>query len=336
VNISEEHLERIKSLGYTDAEGRFLYLVAVHSGYFTMRQFLAFAGAKPGFRSNVFAQKLLARRHAAMHAYAQAGPVYHLFSCTFYGQIEKDDLRNRRRHSFDYIRTRLVLLDFVLAHPDYEYLETEPDKLRFFCDELGIAKDRLPKRVYVGKQGSEPTTRYFVDKFPMFFVSDVQALPRVVTLSFVDGGVATSLNFESHLRMYQPLYRELQAFRFLFIARKEIYFWRAEQIFRDLIGPDRRPQPAAVLRYFEIRKKWDNKEYIIPVTEDFEFLTDARVRFKGEPFESLYQKWRTGYVSEGGIRAKVSEIFPDRPIRFEAVLVGTNRVPVGVSEAETA
>lgn len=31
--------------GYTEAEARFLYIVATHSGYFTLRQYLGFTGA---------------------------------------------------------------------------------------------------------------------------------------------------------------------------------------------------------------------------------------------------------------------------------------------------
>jgi len=69
-----------------------------------------------------------------------AGPIFHLFSRTIYGQIEKDNLRNRRQHSFEFIRTRLVLLDFVLANQDLAYFETEQDKVHFFGEKLGVSK----------------------------------------------------------------------------------------------------------------------------------------------------------------------------------------------------
>ena len=48
MNIARVHLDALKALGYTDAEARFLYLVATHSGYFVARQFLAFANAHWG------------------------------------------------------------------------------------------------------------------------------------------------------------------------------------------------------------------------------------------------------------------------------------------------
>ena len=85
-----------------------------------------------------------------MRDYMGAGSIFHLFSRTIYGQIEKDNLRNRRQHSFDFIRTRLVLLDFILANQDLAYFETEQDKVSFFCEKLGVSKDLLPAKVYEG------------------------------------------------------------------------------------------------------------------------------------------------------------------------------------------
>jgi hypothetical protein len=38
MNFPTDHIERIKEFGYTESEARFLYIVAVHSGYFTLGQ----------------------------------------------------------------------------------------------------------------------------------------------------------------------------------------------------------------------------------------------------------------------------------------------------------
>jgi hypothetical protein len=58
MNINASHLEALKALGYTEAEARFVYLVATHSGYFVARQFLAFTNAHWGYRTNTFWNKL--------------------------------------------------------------------------------------------------------------------------------------------------------------------------------------------------------------------------------------------------------------------------------------
>jgi hypothetical protein len=177
MNFPADHIERIKEFGYTESEARFLYIVAVHSGYFTLGQFRAFTGTAYGKRPTSFAQKVLKFGHASIRDYMRRGSLFHLFSRTIYGQIEKDNLRNRKRHSFDFMRSRLVLLDFILANQDLNYFETEQDKVDYFCDELGVSKDSLPAKVYEGGVDSKPALRYFVDKFPLFLSSPFPGAP---------------------------------------------------------------------------------------------------------------------------------------------------------------
>src|SRR5690348_15999136 len=188
MKMPAEQIERIKGLGYTESEAQFLYIVAVHSGYFTLRQFCTFTHSARGKRSFLFARKLLQSEHALMCDYPGVGPVFHLFSRTVYGQMEKDNLCNRRRQSFQFIRTRLVLLDFILANQNLASFETEQDKVSFFCETMGISKNCLPAKVYEGLQGSPPTVRHFVDKFPLFLAPPVSGAPPVVTFSYVDSG----------------------------------------------------------------------------------------------------------------------------------------------------
>ena len=146
MNLPPVHIERIKDLGYTDSEARFLYIVAVFSGYFTLGHFRGFTRSAYGKRPTSFGQKLLKQGHATVRDYMRRGSIFHLFSRTVYGQIEKDNLRNRKKHSFDFMRTRLVLLDFILANQELAYFETEQDKVSFFCEQLGVSKDFLPPR----------------------------------------------------------------------------------------------------------------------------------------------------------------------------------------------
>ena len=329
MNLRPDQIERIKELGYTEAESRFIYIVAIHSGYFTLRQFLTFTQARRGKRSNAFAQKLLKHGHATMRDYMGAGFVFHLFSRTIYGQIEKDNLRNRRQHSFDFIRTRLVLLDFILANQHLAYFETEQDKVNFFCEKLEVSKDLLPAKIYEGTSGSRPTIRYFVDKFPLFLAPAIPAASPVVTLTFVDSGFETPSAFTAHVNAYLGLFRRLKTFRFLYIAPKDAHFRTAEDRFRALVKrPLESDVSSEVLRYFQVRRKWDNREYVVPVTEDFEFLNDARRRFHGERFESLYEAWRTGEPKDLDLRREFSQLTPDRTAFFDTYLVQGHCSPV--------
>jgi hypothetical protein len=259
------------------------------------------------------------------------GSIFHLFSRTVYGQIEKDNLRNRKKHSFDFMRTRLVLLDFILANQELAYFETEQDKVSFFCEQLGVSKDFLPAKVYEGSSPSQPTIRYFVDKFPLFLAPPLSGAPPVVTLSYVDSGFGTPSNFVSHLAAYQGLFRQLNCFRFLYIAAKQAYFQRAEEHFRSLVKrPLESDVSSEILRYFQIRKKWDNHEYVIPVTADLEFLNEARRRFHGDRFETLYRAWRLGELGDRDLRAEFSQLRPDRAVFFDTFLVNPHGSPLEV------
>ena len=326
MNLPAAHIKRIEELGYTESEARFLYIVAVFSGYFTLRQFCDFTGSHCGKRPTSFAQKLIGQGHARVCAQSGRGSLFHLFSRTVYGQMNKENLRNRKRHSFDFMRTRLLLLDFVLSNQDLTYFETEQDKVNFFCSELGLTKEFLPAKVYEGASPDQRTIRYFVEKFPLYVASPLPGVPPLVTFSYVDAGFERPSSFASHLVTYRPLFQQLKDFRFLYIAAKEAYFRGAEERFRAIV---KRPLEAdawkELLRYFQIRKKWDDHEYIIPVTEDLEFLSDARQRFQGEEVERLYRSWRSGELGECELRAKISEQKPDRAIFFDTYLVNGHR-----------
>jgi hypothetical protein len=240
-----------------------------------MRHFNAFTGVSREKRSMAFAQKLLKHAHATVRDYMGAGSVFHLFSRLVYGPIDKDNVRNRRRHSFDYIRTRLVQMDFLLENPGHDFLETESDKVNLFCESLAVPKDVLPAKVYDG--GAEA----------IFGAAKLRGPRRNV----------------EHAKALQM----------------------AEESFKQPLESD---VSSEVLRYFEVRRKWENHEYVVPVAADFEFLNEARRRFHGERFEGLYQAWITGRIVETELRLEFSQLAPPRTVFFDTYLVRNGRSPL--------
>src|SRR2546427_6899936 len=168
MNIARMYSIALGSFGYTEDEAHFLYLVATHSGYFACQQFVRFIQGKPGKRSLSLVRKLLEKGHASARPYLRNGKVYHLFARSLYEAIGKDNVRFRRKHSTEYIRAPLAVLDFVLGRLDCTFLESESQKVRLFTEQLGIDKKYLPARRYAGAVRERFTDRYFVDKFPMF------------------------------------------------------------------------------------------------------------------------------------------------------------------------
>lgn len=321
MSFREQDLAAIRTLGYTTEEAQFLYLVAVHSGYFVPRQFVTFTGIKWGKRLSKFLAKLESRGHVTWREYDRTGGVYHLFSKTLYRLIEKENLRNWRRHSVEFIRTRLVLFDFVLANLPFEYLETEPEKVAFFCDALSIPRELLPAKRYDGSAHSQPTLRYFVDKFPLHLERAADC-SLTVHFSYVDAGQARLTGFANHLRAYLPLLCQLQAFSFLYIANSPVHFIAAEKCFRTLVeAPLESHVSRAIVRYFRLRQAWDQKEYGSLSTEDIEWLKEATRRFQGDRIEQAYLAWASGALTEQMLRAEFAESRPPRVYRFATYLV---------------
>ena len=301
MNIAPVHLDALKALGYTEAEARFLYIVATHSGYFVARQFLAFTDAHWGKRTTLFWNKLQTKRHARTECFPKSGTVYHLFSRRLYRQIDRENIRNRREHEIQHIQRRIAMLDFVLLNQGYQYLETEPEKIRFFCNQLKVSNQFLPSKIYHGQKTSQPTVRYFVDKFPMFVASDASS--PVVTFTYIHGAEANFREFVHHLEAYLPLFRQLSTFRFLYLARVDSHFENATELFNSLVTiPLGADVSADLLRYFQIRKTWDLSRYTSLTEADLIFRNQAKTRFAGPRFEHLYRGWKVGKVPESDIR----------------------------------
>jgi hypothetical protein len=302
MNLPPTQIDALEALGYTRAEAQFLYLVATHSGYFVARQFLGFTGASWGKRTTLFWNKLQAEQHARTYRFAQGGTAYHLFSRKVYRQIGRENLRNRREHELEYIRTRIAILDFVLGNPDHHYLETEPDKVSYFCSELRVSTHHLPSKTYSGRHTVRQTVRYFVDRCPMFFPAD-SSTSQIVTFTYIQSAEANLAGLVHHLHMYLPLFRELNAFRFLFLARNEAHFAKAAELFHDLVTIPLASNPAEdLLRYFAIRKAWDLAQYASLTEGDLIFRNLAKERFQGARFEHLYRVWKIGRVPDAQIR----------------------------------
>jgi hypothetical protein len=302
MTISSSHLAALKAFGYTEPEARFLYLVATHSGYFVARQFLGFTGSHWSKRTTTFWAKLHAQKHARTECFPKSGVTYHLFSRRLYRQIGRENLRNRREHEIEFIRQRIAMLDFVLANPERSYLETEPEKVHFFCEQLRVPSHFLPARTYYGQRDAQPTTRHFVDKFPMFVGAEPLSSP-VVTFTFIQGTEANMTEFIHHLEAYLPLFRLLPEFRFLYVARANSHFQVAKELFDSLVAiPLQSDAAGDIVRYFEISKAWDLKQYSSLSEADLIFRNHAKARFLGDRFEHLYRGWKAGRVTEGNIR----------------------------------
>ena len=281
--ISADQLAPLRSFGYTEVESRFLYFVATHSGYFTVRQFLDFAHAKSGKRNAHLIEKLFSQGHATAQRYRRRSCVYHLHSRALYDAIGKGDLRNRRNHEIRHIRARLLALDYILAHPEDENLETAEAKWRYLVKAV-----KAPEEIF-GPETDESELMTFPDRFPVSLSrSEAESTP-VVVFTYVDSERVGLGPFIKHLRTYRRLFAALSHFQFVYVSTASKEQEEAAELFALLIQGN---GLADLLRYFDLKTKWDNKQYGQVSEKELVFLSESRKRYTGEIFGRLYYLWK--------------------------------------------
>jgi hypothetical protein len=267
-------------------------------------------------------QKVLGKGHATARLLLRNGRVYHLFSRLVYRAMARENLRNRREHSVEHIRTKLAILDFVLGHLKYRYLETEAEKIAYFCRDLGIDRSALPAKRYSGAIREKSTDRYFVNKFPMFFVPESFSSCPVVTFSFVDPGLLTLASFDTHLFAYNSLFSAVPKMSFVYIATRSTHFKSARELFLAMAPRCMNPDLGAEgLRYFHYRHLWESKQYAKLDNEKIGFLNEATERYKDARIEVLYRPWLEGKIAANVVTEQFRKLASKREVSFCSELV---------------
>src|SRR5260370_4203300 len=212
---NEERIRALQRFGYDADEAQFLCIAALQSGYFLRRQFLGFIQGTKGWKDVALVNKLKANQHCRITMYRHNRMVYHLSAKPLYEALGERDNRNRRERQPSTIKNKLMGLDFVLDHPQYDYLATEREKLDYFLGTLKLAPEILPTRWYESARGRGSTAKHFVDKYPMF---SSEATP-VVHFCYVHEGIQTTDGFATYLSQYSPLLCALPDFRAISIAQ---------------------------------------------------------------------------------------------------------------------
>ena len=316
-----QHIQKLRSFGYTEREARFLNIVAIHSGYFTQTQLCPYVANRSGRATRSFTSRLLSRKHVRERKYQNNASVYHLAHRNIYQAIERENIRNRRSHTFDFVKTRLAMLDFVLAHLEFDYFEGEAEKVQYFEQHFEIRPQDMPGRTYRGANKVPDTIRYFVDKFPMFLDSTVAGEP-LVTFTFIDSGFGNLDAFRTHLDAYATFLSRVPRFAFVFASPAQKLFDPAQKRFQNKTNPPTGKLSEQVARYFTLRANWEAKRYELLKDADIEFMNHARQCFTGETFESAFAEWKVGCLNERNLLAVLeSPTRHKQEIRFSTYLL---------------
>lgn len=323
MTIPQEHLGALRDLGYTEQEARFVYLVATHSGYFTLQQYLDFTGTTKGRSVHEFTEKSTELGHLRSVACAYGTALYNLYSRRVYGALDRENLRNRRHLSTELIRTRLSILDFVIAHPDLRYLETEAEKVACFKEKFRIPDILIPGRVYQGIERNSTTKRCFVDRFPIYLYPSSKNSSANPTPVFVycDSAPRSLLHFITHLKNYEQFLRRLPNFGFVYASPTTTKSDRAERFFRGTFEDSSAANIASVTRYFRLRRLWEEEKHELLTRVDRDLLRRGNQRYRDQFWESTYRKWATGNLENGSLEVLLRGRMPARNWLFQTNLL---------------
>lgn len=300
-------IQSLETVGYVGREASFLYLVAVHSGYFLRRQYHRFTQRESGRMATRFLTKAHRHRHIQVIECGQRRHIYHLTAKPVYAALGLAGSQHRRIKSDAHIKSRLMVLDFVLDHLDADILFTEASKVDFFTTQCGVKLELLPQS-YVGR------LLYFSEGFP-FLVSRI-GVPR---FTFFDEGQVSSSRFENFLEQYQPLFGALDASELIYLADSEANVRRAKAAFERSFPADRMRgvtplTPMGVdhfLKFLRARQFFEAEGGGV-LSSELQLLRDGESLYATLEHQALYAAWKTGATNA----AKIHERFQQTPLRL--------------------
>jgi hypothetical protein len=299
MTLDYDPISSLEAVGYLEREASFLYLVAIHSGYFLRRQYSQFVQCDRGAMPTRFLEKASRSRHLRVIECGQGRHIYHLASKPVYEAVGRPDSQNRRIKGDAYIKLRLMVLDFVLAHLSANILEDEAGKVDFFTTQCGVRSELLP-RSYAGR------LMYFSDGFPIL-VSNT-GVPSFV---FFDEGQVRATRFERYLKQYKPLFAALGEFELTFVADNENNSARAKAAFGRFLPVDRMRgvtpmTPLGVdhfIRFLAVRQQSEVGGRGV-LSSDLKTLREGENLYTSLEHQALYSAWKLGSTSEEKIRQR--------------------------------
>lgn len=313
MTIDYDPVPVLESVGYTEREAAFLYLVALHSGYFLRRQYDYFIRRGRGAIAAQLLRKASALGHLQSITCGQARFVYHLTAKQVYEAVGLAASQHRRLKGDAQIKSRIMVLDFVLDHLGDFMLDSAESKVNFFTRTLRLSETLLPH--------SKGDARLFPEEFPIF-IGERQA----VRFTFFDEGALSTSGFESFLRRYRTVFAALPGFELLYLAGSDRNFERAGKVFAALYPATRAlgitpMTPRGVdhfLDYLRARESYDTQKRAVT-------LRDLAVLREGEPLyttlehQALSAAWQIGSTSAERICQRFHQ--HGAPAKFTTILM---------------
>jgi hypothetical protein len=291
--ITYDAIDRLTGLGYSEREASFLYIVAVHSGYFLRRQFNRFVARERGAIATHFLRKAIELGHVNAMPCAEGRFVYHLAGKKVYGLIGHGGSQGRRIKSLRDVLRRLMVLDYVLLHLDGErFVETKQARQELF-ERLGVRPDAI-------KSAEE-----FGHTVPVSFVETTGAM--TIRFVFIDEGQRSSAMFSRFLRTHSNLLRSRPGAAVVYVAISPTPFAQAAYVFKRHMPLRNSCSPACpqgvehLIHWLEARHKFhDQRVMIDPPTH--RLLLEGEYLYTAPVHQALIASWEHGAMNADKVR----------------------------------
>jgi hypothetical protein len=127
--------------------------------------------------------------------------------------------------------------------------------------------------------------------------------------------------FAGYLDRHQVFLRRLPVFNLIYATPGHWKFERASQVFTTIFRNANLPDPEHLTRYFQIRRLWETRLHALLTRADRDHLRAGDKLYKGEPFESAYQKWFAAGLSEVDLGTLFGPSFLRQEIGFRTHLL---------------
>jgi hypothetical protein len=286
--MSFDAIDVLGALGYTDREATFLYLTAIHSGYFLRRHFTQFVARERGGVATNLIRKAIELRHVNVLPCSDGRYIYHLSGKAVYRLLERGDSQNRRMKSPSEILRRLIALDYILLRLRNEtFVESQGGMKQLFAKlkiELGVESFQSVLVSFRG-DGSQLTVRF----------------------AFVDEGQRSTTRFARFMESNGNHIRAIDRAEVTFVAASPLNFLEAERLFqrhmplRAMISPACPRGVDHLVDWLEIRHRFHSQRSSITPTEH-RILLEGDHLYHAPVHLGLMASWANGTIDAEKVR----------------------------------
>jgi hypothetical protein len=294
----DECVGALERCGYQLRQAAFLALVMQTGGYFLRRHYAAFRRQVDGAVGTVFLRRAMARGHVERAPFVRRALVYHVDSPVLYAAIGEPHHRSQRPAPVATVVERLMRLDVLVAHPDWNLLATEREILAWL-GARGVLERDAGRVVLVAKRGpDEAERRRWIGSRPVCLEPGESA----PTFIYVGSPTRTTADFDAFLTRHQPLFARLGSVRLLCCSTWPDAIPGAEDRAKRAAfglppgGPalDEPGLRNTLLAHFEARQRFVGRQFRTFDEASLERLRLDLLRFSGAAYDALFTRWEAG------------------------------------------